>query len=166
MTPNELVNEFVAALRSKSTPTDDPVLASHREALKDLLHLLRGGNHTALEEFAPSVQYFASDEHDTTQRLAEQLEGLPIDDSGIGNYAWMGFVLVAGSWVPCYGFEHNERNGWAMCGVSADDGSTETIAARPGQWADCTADNQPCLPWVWDDSYDRPSIWDNSTAKA
>ena len=147
----ELVQRYVDAVKHHVA---DEVHAEHQRRLDELAHLLRGDNHRSLAEYLPDVEYFIS----PAKRYAELLEALPIDSEGIRQYSWMGFALCAGKWVPCYNYEVNWENGFAMCGIGYE-GRTESIAMSPGFWAHATADNQPHMPWAWGDDDPVPDAW-------
>ena len=155
-TASQLAARFVAALR-QPVDAEDAKRAAEIDDLLDWIYE-KHERWTPLQKWLPALQHFRDPKLGKAQAIASLLESLPINSEGVTGEALF-FVIVCGEWVPCYDAEINPENGWAMCGVRHDDG-TDAIAAQPGMWAHVTADNQPCMPWCWNDCDAWPTAWD------
>ena len=126
---------------------EEPIPAELREFCNLMLVHNRVKGFLSQEEHQLAVRYC----HSEAQQLARDLESLPIADRekyGLSDYNPMCFALIAGEWVPGYGCEMNERNGFCTVGFRRPDGATEAYPCQPGFWADCDADGNPSMPWV------------------
>lgn len=86
------------------------------------------------------------------ERIADKLEQLPIQvDEGLSKFGWMFFVLAGGKWFPAVGHINEEYvHGPALnYRIVYADGSVDGGTALPGQWAYCTADKTPSIPYLF-----------------
>lgn len=128
-----------------------------------------------LRPFLPALQDAALT---PLQQIARELEALPIQwaASATTPASCVGFYLSDGEWFPLYAMDEPNADGLCVCGyhnaADPEDGEEykygirETLCAMPGQWAHCTADNLPSMPWAWEEENDVMCVEaENAVAK-
>lgn len=92
--------------------------------------------------------------------VAAKLEELPIETEGLANYLWMYFVHAGGKWWPAYG-EMNENymaGPTLIYGIRYANGDVDSGVALPGNWAHCSIDNKPCIPYMFGVEKERTPV--------
>lgn len=85
--------------------------------------------------------------------IVAELEELPIVDEEVRPFGWLFFVRSGDRWWPAHGGDvhlHPIYGATLNYCICYTDGSRESGVAFPGDWAHCTADNTPSIPFKYD----------------
>lgn len=136
--PMSLTERCLAILQGRSFPETEAGDALHR--------LLKHLSPEVVNSLPDDLQLLVKLNSSPPDRLAaaQHLETLPIHTDHVKPYGWMGFTLVADEWWPAH-VMNILRNGWVEYATEYSDGSHSQGLAYRYKWADCSADNFPCL---------------------